>query len=133
MIKWVIPDRLARSSRPGYSPGHLPVARVKVDAWLDEVRNAGIKSIVCLLAQEHLGLYQDLPSGCSLTDYYRHQRFEVAHIAVLDHQQPPLSEEDLRCIAAAYERLPKPVLVHCSAGIDRTGRAVRHLLHAYHD
>lgn len=102
--------------------------RDAVDAWLREVHDAGIKSIICLLAPEHLMLYTDLGPNRNLTDYYRDQGFDVTHFPVLDHQQPPLSETELRQVVVEYDRLSKPVLVHCSAGIDRTGMVVNYLL-----
>ena len=129
MVQWVIPDCLAQSARPGYPS--KDIHRTVVDEWLTEVRSVGIKSIICLLTDEHLKLYRGLPDGCNLIGYYRNKEFEVAHIPALDHLSPPLSVEDLERIEAAYLRLPKPVLIHCSAGIDRTGLAVRFLQAKY--
>jgi protein tyrosine phosphatase (PTP) superfamily phosphohydrolase (DUF442 family) len=123
---WVIPQMLARSSRPGYSgdKGRL-VSSAEVDAWLAEVRTLGIKSIVCLLAEDQLPLYSQLPTG--LVSYYQNAGFTATHIPAQDHRQPPLTKEQLQKVWEAYQELPKPVLVHCSAGIDRTGRAVEHI------
>jgi len=123
---WVIPQMLARSSRPGYSgeKGRL-VSSAEVDAWVAEVRTVGIKSIVCLLADDQLPLYRSLPTD--LVPYYQNAGFTVTHIPAQDHRQPPLTDDQLERIWAAYQELPKPVLFHCSAGIDRTGRAVEHI------
>jgi protein-tyrosine phosphatase len=126
MIRYVIAGRLARSARPGYAPGgDKLVDRAIVDAWIVDVRAQGVRSIICLLADEHLRLYVDL--GTNLPSYYRRQGFTVAHIPAPDHRRPPLDAEALERIAQAYEALPEPVLVHCSAGIDRTGAAIAHL------
>jgi hypothetical protein len=133
MVEWVIRDQLARSSMPGYAHGRGFIDQAIVDAWLMELRLWKIKSIICLLADEHLELYRDLSFYGGLVGYYRSQDFEVAHIPVLDYQNPPLSEEDIRRVGDAYERLPKPVLVHCAAGIDRTGQSIRFLLKRFHD
>ena len=79
MIEYVIPGRLARSARPGYAPGGGKlVDRAIVDAWIADVRAQGVRSIICLLADEHLNLYADL--GTDLPSYYRRQGFTVAHV-----------------------------------------------------
>jgi protein-tyrosine phosphatase len=121
----VIPDQLYRSSRPGYSGGgKIPVGMGEVQSWIESAQSHGIVSIVCLLAEEHLCLY---PDG-DLLGIYRAAGFEVRHIPATDHRKPPLIGDQLAAVLQAYRELPKPALIHCSAGIDRTGAAVAHIL-----
>ncbi len=123
MPKWVIDGTLARSSRPGYGGERSsPVAPAQVDDWISEAKSFGIRSIICLLHDEHLKLYKDLPTD--LVSYYEGAGFFAEHLPVKDYQSPPIPDDVLRKIWNAYQKLEKPTLIHCSAGIDRTGAAI---------
>jgi len=122
MVEWVIEGHLARSSRPGFGGPGRRTRQAEVDTWLSTLCEWGIRSIVCILDHEQLNYSFDLPGG--LIDYYRIAGFEVVHIPAEDFLWPPLSPEQLEQVWAAYQGLPKPVLIHCNAGISRTGAAV---------
>ena len=116
-----IDNKLIRNSRPGYpskSIGEEVVAK-----WVQAAKEKGAKSILCLLSDAQLQYYQFSGDG-NLIDYYRAAGLEVASVPVEDHKWPPLSQDEMEQALAAYQTLPKPCLVHCSAGIDRTGAVV---------
>ena len=123
--EWVLPELLAKSPRPGY-PESEGISKEAGDEWIENIRAMGGRSIICFLSDHQLAFYSGLPSG--LIRYYRDAGFDVAHIPEDDYKSPPLSEEGVRESVAAFERLEKPVLVHCSAGLARTGMAIDAIL-----
>lgn len=101
------------------------VASGSVEKWIAAARKVGGRSILCLLDERHLGLYASVPGG--LLNGYRTAGLEVGHVPVKDHDTAPVTAVEMGRVVEEYEKLPKPVLIHCSAGVDPAGAAVKHL------
>jgi len=127
--EWVIPGVLAKSARPGRELGRdLKVPKSVVDNWIEKVKTMGIKSIICLLEEEQMEyFYEDLPGG--LLSYYQENGLEVAHVSLPDPEKDPRSwemlEKSLEKAWQVFQSLPKPVLVHCSAGKNRSEKVTK--------
>ena len=119
----VIPDKLMRSSRPGY-PGRK-VDSDTVDAWLEEVKKYNVRTILCLL-KDKLSYYDEIGEGGTLKRY-RDKYFTVIHRPVEDHLTPPVPADILEKISSDFLTAELPMLVHCSAGYDRTGAVIDYL------
>ena len=87
----------------------------------------GLRSIVCLLTDEEIKSYYS-PHGVDLLARYREAGFTLLRVPVPDYQQPPVDPEALNSIVRLLPSLPAPWVVHCSAGVDRTGMVIKRLL-----
>jgi len=137
LIHWVIPGFLACAHRPlrhdplyGGSGNNLgPAAATLVREWAKDIRGSGVKSLLSLMHDRDLRCYDSLDlGGLDLLEFYQQQGFDVAHIPWEDphHKKSTPGEKRAMLVQVrrealvAYERMAKPVVVQCSAGIDRS-------------
>ena len=140
LVVWVIPGVLACAHRPlrhhqlygrKKKGRNLPrQASASVITWLQRIRDAGIRSVICLLPMTELKHYARLELGAeNLIEFYRKADLVVEHVPWDDpaHRpdldRPTYAQELARVrtqAIKAFDELPKPILMHCSAGIDRS-------------
>ena len=87
-----------------------------VDAWIEHMLGQRIAHVVCLLAHEELADYDDLLGR------YRRRFVTVEHVPLVDLEVPARQDVE-RALESLHraERRGEPILVHCAAGIGRTG------------
>jgi len=138
LVVWVIPGALGCAHRPlrhhpeyGGSRRDLPSEATRaVVRWVDRIIGAGFRSVICLMHPKEVAHYSALDLGATdLIAYYRMRGLQVCHKPWDDPAHRSLRQrasykselrrvrtESLEC----FDQLPKPVLLHCSAGIDRS-------------
>jgi len=138
LLVWVIPEVLACAHRPlryhhkfGGRGRCLPAdATPEVYNWVQRVKQCEISSIICLMDSREIKHYSKLAlNSKDLIEFYKISGFAVRHIPLNDPAHRPHSDSDSfrenlirvkKEALAAFCTLPKPVLLHCSAGIDRS-------------
>ncbi len=138
LLVWVIPGTLACAHRPlrhhpqfGGSGRDLPSdAAPAVLDWVRRIKGYGIRGIISLMHPKELRHYEQLNLGAeNLIELYQKEGLYVRHIPWEDPAHRPAFErvsfaDELARVRVealrAFDELPKPVLLHCSAGIDRS-------------
>lgn len=106
--------------RPGDGPSGTP--NEAVDGWLSFVRGRGIERVCCLLERRQLARYDDLLG----TYEAAFGPDAVRHAPIPDHRfvDRATLEEDILPFLRGADRSGEPVVVHCWAGIGRTGHVL---------
>lgn len=137
LICWIKQNELACTVRPlrrhpRYALGRLtlpPETRPLVDDWITFVKVENIRSILSLMHDADLACYRLLGfRNENLLDHLTDAGFQVAPCPYEDpHYKKSSPQEKLATLVEvrkraliAFRKLPKPVLIMCSSGIDRS-------------
>ena len=121
-VVWRLPGVLAGGRRPGY-PSKRPTAR-ETEVWIKQVREMGVRSVICLLEDRELHDYYG-HHRIGLLERYRRRGLSVAHIPAPDHCEPPVTSAHMEELRRVLGKLPKPWVIQCSAGLCRSWLAVQ--------
>jgi hypothetical protein len=144
LIYWIMPGTLACAHRPlRYHPLHggsrarlRPDVTPLIEEWADLLLVEGIRSILSLMHDGDTDCYRALPLGDGhLLAYLELRGFTVARHPYEDpahkHTPPAQAKKFLHRIReealASFDVLPKPVLISCSAGQDRSAPVAAYL------
>lgn len=105
--------------------------------WVKRIVDQGFRGLICLMHPKEVAHYAGLALGADdILALYQQQGLIVRHLPWDDPAHRPANErasfgdELLRIRGAAlecFDRLPKPILLHCSAGIDRSSPVCAYL------
>lgn len=144
-LAWCVRDHLACSQRPlrDHPAFHdkkplPPEAGPYVVTWVERICRAGIRSVICLMHPKELRYYDGLIGmEDGLLVLYRQAGLRVCHLKWADPAHGKTAEErealrgQVTAIKAkaldAFGKLPRAVLVHCSAAIDRSTPVAAHI------
>jgi hypothetical protein len=122
MEKYIISNKLILASRPGYPMDEVSSGNIKLQ--IDRWKKIGIKSIIVLLTSAEMKKnYPQLKT--TLSGLYNLHGFKSEWIPIFDTRNATIPFERSVKVLAAYQRLPKPCLIHCSAGQHRSVAASR--------
>ena len=138
LVIWVLEGQLACAQRPlrdhpkfgGRAP-LAPEAKTEVEEWVARIVALGFRGLICLSHSKELCYYDALklhPNG--LLGFCEAAGLQVRHLPWLDPAHAPNAEERKRRLAQvhhiklqaklAFDAMAKPLVLFCSAGIDRS-------------
>ncbi len=138
ILVWVIPGLLACSHRPlrrhpyfgGPQRDLPPEAGPLIVEWIRRVKGDGVQSVISMMGRrEHRHYDLSAVGAADLLDLYHMEGLQVRSVPWEDPKytgstpRPSYGEQLLQIrgqALIAFDQLQKPVLLHCSSGIDRS-------------